>query len=120
MTAVSNVITLKRAVARSNAQAILAKNSSAKVFRQIVISIEADKVALHFGDVTEVAANGGYCNGAASEAEYTLTHDEFFGSDLVSHISDEPWAAVDLVLKLRGELTTTVNTELLKELLALA
>lgn len=92
-----NKFTVTRYAKWAKADSILAKNPSAKAYRRIVIKFTNSHVKLMFGDVTKVAAEGGYCNGIDDETTYEIPLESFFSdnpNDLGAILADEPYAAV--------------------------
>lgn len=103
-----NSFTIKRYVPVGNVELELKRNPSAKVFREIQMTVGGETVELVLGSVTKEAANGGYHNGAINRVEVSIDSNTFFDGDesaLTNGVlGSESYAVITKVLAIRSAL----------------
>jgi hypothetical protein len=105
--AVTNSIHIKRYVPLGDVDSQLKLNPSAKVYREVIMTIDKEMVRLDLASVTREAATSGYRNGAINLATYSIPTETFMTSDedsLVSgQLSGESFSVLKRIIRIRDE-----------------
>lgn len=103
-----NSFTIKRFVPVGNVEAELKRNPSAKVYREIVMTIGRSDVVIALAYVTKEAASGGYRNGAMGVVNVQVPTETFMTGDVLSLTSGllaaEPYSVLSKILQVRDKL----------------
>lgn len=109
-TPVPNSFQIKRFVPIGKVEAELARNPSAKVFREIVMTVGKSDVTINLGSVTREAANGGYRNGSINNASVSIPTENFLDAkfDMMQSsmvFQTESYNVMTKINAIRSELT---------------
>lgn len=101
-----NTLNFTRYVPLNGYEEELKRNPSAKVFREIAVTVGLDGVQFTLGTVTREAANGGYHNGALNKVSASISLEAFLGDrgdQMVTQsiLGREPFQAVAKILEIR-------------------
>lgn len=110
-----NVVTF---VKLPGADAELALNPSAKVFREIKVEINEQLVFINFATVTKEAARGTYRNGSINNYSVEMKVEDLLDPDtIVNALGGEPYAVVNKVLKISENINNYLSDVRLKSFL---
>lgn len=110
-----NIVTF---VKLPGADAELALNPSAKVFREIKVAITDRLVNMSFATVTREAARGGYRNGGVDQHFMEMTVEQLLNRDtVVDSLGREPYAVVSKVLQMSESINNYLSDTRLKQFL---
>lgn len=108
-----STLNITRYVCLPNMERELALNPSAKVYREVKLTIDKNTAKFELATVTKTAAEGGYRNGAINSASMEFSLNTFLTSPAGHLMGSESWVVIDLISRLRQTIQAYIGDELL-------